>query len=63
MPKELMKEEKSLVSELSLPEAQGKSKVIGGKVTIELKAAFELDDARIFDLNGKGLTVAMVTSN
>ena len=34
-----------------------------GKMNIELKASIELDDARIFDLNGKGLTIAMVTSN
>jgi len=34
-----------------------------GKVNIEIKASFELDDARIFDLNGKGLTIAAVTSN
>lgn len=30
---------------------------------IEVKAHFELDDARIFDLNGKGITVTVVTEN
>lgn len=34
-----------------------------GKLNIEIKATFELDDARIFDLNGDGLTIACVTSN
>ena len=32
-------------------------------VSIELKTHFELDDARIFDLNGKGITVTVVTEN
>lgn len=32
-------------------------------VHVEVRASFELDDAKIFDLNGKGLTVTCVTSN
>lgn len=32
-------------------------------VSIEVKAHFELDDARIFDLNGDGLKVTVVTEN
>lgn len=32
-------------------------------VQIEVKAHFELDDARIFDLNGSGLKVTVVTEN
>lgn len=32
-------------------------------VTIEVKASFELDDAKIFDLNGKGLQIAVVAVN
>jgi hypothetical protein len=34
-----------------------------GRVNIEVKANFDLDDARIFNLNGEGLTITMVTSN
>ncbi len=34
-----------------------------GKVTIEVKATFELDDAKVFDLQGKGLTITSVASN
>jgi len=32
-------------------------------VTIEVRSHFELDEARIFDLNGKGLTVTVVAVN
>ncbi len=32
-------------------------------VEIEVKTHFELDDARIFDLNGKGITLTVVTEN
>jgi len=32
-------------------------------VRIELKAHFELDEARLFDLNGKGITLTAVTVN
>lgn len=34
-----------------------------GRVNIEIKASFELDDARVFDLNGGGLTIAAIASN
>lgn len=32
-------------------------------VSIEVKTHFELDDARIFDLNGEGIKVTVVTEN
>ena len=35
----------------------------GNSVTIETKANFELDESRVFDLNGKGLTVSVVAVN
>lgn len=43
----------------------GSSKEIGrgGTVNIEIKGSFQLDDARIFDLNGGGLTIAAIASN
>ncbi len=33
------------------------------QIVIETKATFALDDSRIFDLNGKGLTVTSIASN
>lgn len=33
------------------------------RVTIETKADFELDESRIFDLNGEGLKVTVVAVN
>jgi hypothetical protein len=50
-------------SERTQESAQGAERKIGGKAIIEVKATIELDDANMFDLNGKGITVASVTSN
>ena len=33
------------------------------RVTIETKANFELDESRIFDLNGEGLKITVVAVN
>lgn len=38
-------------------------RVKGGKVTLEAKVTLDLDDSKLFDLNGKGIKMALVTEN
>jgi hypothetical protein len=50
------------------PEVSGEQPVTRARqamntVTIEVKTHFELDDAQIFNLNGEGIKITMVTEN
>jgi hypothetical protein len=50
------------------PDVSGEQTSAGARrgmntVTIEVKTHFELDDSQIFNLNGDGIKITMVTEN
>lgn len=51
------------MSEIPNDPSQTEQPKTRGKVTIEVKATFDLDDAKIFDLQGKGLTITSIATN
>ena len=44
-------------------QASGFARKAMNTVSIEVKAHFELDDSQIFNLNGDGIKITMVTEN
>lgn len=44
-------------------QTSGKGRKAMNRVTIQVKTHFELDDSQIFNLNGEGIKITMVTEN
>jgi len=54
---------KALIGHLSERAGSDVSRATKNNVSVEARANFDLDDAKIFDLNGDGLKVTIVAVN